>query len=162
MKKYRVAIIGLGRMASTIDDEVRDYSAIALPYSIAASCQEIDRIELVAGADILPEKREAFRERWGVSDLYDDYLEMIAQEKPDLVAICTRGELHAEMAVRTAEAGVPMIYLEKAMACSMKEADMVLDACQRNKTLLNTGVLRRLSTMQPPIYSTDIYTPLIP
>lgn len=146
MKKYRAAIVGLGRMASTIDDEVRDYSAIALPYSIAASCQEIDKIELVAGADILPEKREAFRQRWGVGALYGDYLEMIAQEEPDLVAICTKGELHAEMAVRVAEAGVPMIYLEKAMACSMKEADMVLDACQRNKTLLNTGVLRRFDS----------------
>ncbi len=118
MKKYRVAIVGLGRMASTIDDEVRDYPAISLPYSVAASCQEIEKIELVAGADILPEKREAFGKKWGVKALYDDYLKMIAQEEPDMVAICTRGELHAEMAVKTAEAGVPMIYLEKAMACS--------------------------------------------
>lgn len=146
MRKYRVAIVGLGRMASTIDDEVRDYPAITLPYSIAAACREIDRAQLVAGADILPEKREAFRQRWGVTALYQDYLEMIAQEKPDLVAICTRGELHAEMAVRVAEAGVPMIYLEKAMACSMREADMVLRACQRHKTLLNTGVLRRFDS----------------
>ena len=129
MKKYRVAIIGLGRMASTIDGEVKDYSAITLPYSIAASCQAIDKAELVAGADILPEKREAFQQRWGVTALYEDYLEMIAQEEPDLVAVCTRGELHAEMAVRVAEAGVPMLYLEKAMACSMKEADAVLRAC---------------------------------
>lgn len=146
MKEYRVAIVGLGRMASTIDDEVRDYSAITLPYSIAASCRKIDRTQLVAGADILPEKREAFRQRWGVTALYEDYLEMIAQEQPDLVAICTRGELHAEMAVRVAETGVPMIYLEKAMACSMREADLVLDACQRHKTLLNTGVLRRFDS----------------
>jgi predicted dehydrogenase len=146
MGKYRVAIVGLGRMASTIDDEVRNYPAITLPYSIAASCQEIDSAQLAAGADILPEKREAFRQRWGVSALYEDYLEMIAQEEPDLVAICTRGELHAEMAVRVAEAGVPMLYLEKAMACSMKEADMVLEACQSHKTLFNTGVLRRFDS----------------
>jgi predicted dehydrogenase len=146
MTKYRVAIVGLGRMASTIDEEVTDYSAITLPYSIAASCQEIDRVQLVAGADILPEKREAFRQKWGVTALYEDYLKMIAQEKPDLVAICTRGELHAEMAVRVAEAGVPMIYLEKAMACSMREADMVLKACQDHKTLFNTGVLRRFDS----------------
>lgn len=146
MKKYRVAIVGLGRMASTIDDEVRDYGAITLPYSIAASCQEIEKVELVAGADILPEKREAFGNKWGVKSLYEDYLEMIRQEKPDLVAICTRGELHAEMAIKVAEAGIPMIYLEKAMACSMKEADQVLQACQKNKTLLNTGVLRRFDT----------------
>ena len=52
MRKYRVAVVGLGRMASTIDDEVRDYGAITLPYSIAASCQEIDRVQIVAGADI--------------------------------------------------------------------------------------------------------------
>ncbi len=146
MRKHRVAVVGLGRMASTIDDEVRDYSAIALPYSIAASCQKIDRIDLVAGADILPEKREAFGQKWGVKALYEDYLEMIEKEKPDMVAICTKGELHAEMAIRVAEAGVPMIYLEKAMACSMKEADMILDACQRNKALFNTGVLRRFDS----------------
>lgn len=143
MEKYRVAVVGLGRMASTIDDEVKDYSAITLPYSIAASCQEIDRVQIVAGADLLPEKRDAFGRKWGVDALYEDYLDMIAREKPDLVAICTRGELHAEMAVRVAEAGVPMIYLEKAMACSMREADMVLEACQRHGAFLNTGVLRR-------------------
>lgn len=146
MEKYRVAVVGLGRMASTIDDEVRDYPAIALPYSIAASCQEIDRVEIVAAADILPEKCEAFGEKWGVKALYEDYLEMIDKEKPDMVAICTKGQLHAEMAIKVAEAGVPMIYLEKAMACSMKEADMVLDACQRNNVLFNTGVLRRFDS----------------
>lgn len=143
MKTYRVAIVGLGRMASTIDAEVVDYPSIALPYSIAASCQEIEQLQLVAGADILPEKREAFSKRWGVKALYEDYLEMIAQEQPDMVAICTRGELHAEMAVKTAEAGVKMIYLEKAMACSMREADAVLEACKKNNVAFNTGVLRR-------------------
>ncbi|MGB9594965.1 MAG: Gfo/Idh/MocA family protein [Candidatus Poribacteria bacterium] len=145
MKKYRVAIVGLGRMASTIDDEVRDSLSDWIPYSIASSCQAIESVELVAGADILPEKREAFKQRWGVKALYEDYLEMIEKEKPDLVAICTKGDLHAEMGTKVASAGVPMIYLEKAIACSMKEADMLLDACRKNKTLLNTGVLRRFN-----------------
>ena len=143
MKTYRVAIVGLGRMASTIDEEVVGYSSITLPYSVAASCQESELLQVVAGADILPEKREAFSKRWGVKALYEDYLEMIAQEQPDMVAICTRGELHAEMAVKTAEAGVKMIYLEKAMACSMREADAVLEACKKNNVAFNTGVLRR-------------------
>ncbi len=141
MKTCRVAIIGLGRMASTIDDEVVGYPSIALPYSIAAACKASPMLECVAGADILPEKREAFRQRWDVSALYADYLEMIAKEQPDLVAICTRGELHAEMTVKVAEAGVRMIFCEKAVACSMKEADAVLRAC-RNLPF-NTGVLRR-------------------
>ncbi len=142
---YRVAVVGLGRMGSTIDDEVRDLPGVWIPYSAASAACASARLELAAGADILPEKRDAFRERWGVAALYEDYLEMIDQEHPDLVCICTRGELHAEMAAAAADKGVPMVFLEKAMACSMAEADAVLEACQRKNTLLNTGVLRRFN-----------------
>jgi predicted dehydrogenase len=139
MSIYRVAIIGLGRMGSTIDDEHPQLS----PYSIAAACQASERLQVVAGADIDPDKRTAFQVRWGVNDLYEDYEMMIRQVEPDLVAICTRGHLHAEMAVKTAEAGVKMIFCEKAIACSMQEADAVLTAVQSHKALFNTGVLRR-------------------
>jgi predicted dehydrogenase len=140
---YRVGIIGLGRMGSTICEEVVGYEAFVLPYSIAGACAASDRLELACGCDLLPEKREAFRERWGCEALYADFGEMIAQEKPDLVAICTKAENHAELATAVAEVGVPMVYLEKAMACSMAEADRVKEACERNGTIINTGVLRR-------------------
>jgi predicted dehydrogenase len=130
-------------MASTIDEEVKDYPAVPLPYSVAAACRASERLEPACGADILPEKREAFRERWGVTALYDDFLRMIREEQPDILAITTRGVLHAEMAVQAIEAGVRMLYLEKAMACSMAEADAVLAACRRHSVVFNTGVLRR-------------------
>ena len=143
MRTYRAAVVGLGRMGSTIDEEVVDYPAIALPYSIAASCKTSHRLELVAGSDLLPDKRKAFRDKWGVEALYEDYVEMMRQEKPDLVAVCTKGDVHAEMGVKVAEAGVPMLYMEKAMACSMAEADVVRDACRERRTVFNTGVLRR-------------------
>src|SRR3712207_4589811 len=120
MKRYRVGIVGLGRMGSTIDDEVgTGPMAIGLPYSVAAACAASERLELACGADILPVKRAAFRERWGVTALYDDYLRMIAAEQPDIVAITTRGPLHAEMALGAIEAGARMVYLEKAIACSL-------------------------------------------
>ena len=140
MGKYRVGIIGLGRMGSTIDDEGHSQ----LPYSVAASCAASPRLETVAGADILPDKREAFGERWGVGALYDDFAEMVEEERPDLVAVCTaaclpkpanrapdkafRGDSHAELTVALAEAGVPMLYVEKAMASSMGAADRARDA----------------------------------
>lgn len=141
-KNYRVAIIGLGRMGSTIDDEM---AAGAPAYSVAAACRASQRLEVVAGADIDPAKRDAFQSRWGVTALYDDYLEMIRQEQPDLVAICTKGVLHAEMAVAVAEAGAPMIFCEKAIACSMEEADAVLAAVGSRNIPFNTGVLRRFN-----------------
>ncbi len=156
MKTYRLAIIGLGRMGSTIDEEVVGYPAVARPFSVAASCGNVndglepvctgsDRFELVAGADLVSEKRAAFADRWGVSAVYDDFGQMIDEQSPDLIAICTKGGNHAELAVAVAEAGVKMIYLEKAIACSMAEADRVLEACGANKTLMNTGVMRRFN-----------------
>ncbi len=141
-KTYRVAIIGLGRMGSTIDDEFPDRSP---PYSVAASCKASDRLQVVTGADIDAAKRAAFSERWGVDALYEDYVEMIRQEDPDMVAVCTRGHLHAEMATRSAEEGVRLIFCEKAIACSMEEADGILRAVQENGSLFNSGVLRRFN-----------------
>ena len=150
---HKVAIIGLGRMGSTIDDEAH----FAVPYSVAAATKASDVLELVAGADLLPEKREDFNKRWSAA-VYEDYRQMIDEEKPDLVAICTaaclpkpansvdsgdRPDSHADLSVAVADMGVPMIFCEKAMASSMARADDIRDAVKRNNTLFNTGVLRR-------------------
>jgi predicted dehydrogenase len=156
MKTYRVGIVGLGRMGSTIDDEKHAVK----PYSIAACCQEMDRLELVAGADLESGKREAFSERWNVDAVYENYLEMVENEHLDLVAICTtasglfkpareapdasfRGDSHADLTVSLANAGVPMLYVEKAIASSVSRADDILEAIQSSKTVFNSGVLRR-------------------
>ena len=156
MKTYRVAIIGLGRMGSTIDEE----NPALAPYSIPACCRASERLEVVAGSDLLQERREAFGEKWGVTALYGDYLEMIEKERPDLVAVTTRGtslpkpanrapsrdfreDSHAELGTSVAEAGVPMLYLEKAIACTVRGADSLLEACRKNRTVFNAGVLRR-------------------
>ena len=102
---YRVAIVGLGRMGSTIDDEL---PAGSPPYSVAAACRASERLEIIAGADTDPEKCTAFQERWGVDALYADYLEMIRQEEPDLVAICTRGRRSDQPFTRGANAAPAM------------------------------------------------------
>ena len=143
MRTYRLASIGLGRMGSTIDQEVLDYPPVTLPYSVAASCQASERLELVAGADLLTEKRKAFQEKWGTQALYEDFIEMIDKESPDVVAICTKGDNHAELTIKVAESGVPMIFCEKAMGCSMAEADAARDAVRKSGAKYVTGVLHR-------------------
>ena len=162
LKTYRVAIIGLGRMGSTIDDE----GHTELPYSIAASTLASDRLELAAGCDIDRGKREAFRERWKVQAVYEDLRTMIKEEQPDLVAVCTaacapkpareapdnsfRGDSHAELGTAVAELKVPMLYLEKAMASSLAAADSVKAAVEGNGTVFNSGVLRRFDCRYEP------------
>ena len=158
MKTYRVGIIGLGRMGSTIDDE----GHATKPYAIAGCCEAMEQLELVAGADLQADKRDAFAKRWGVNAVYEDYMEMVKQEELDLVAVCTtasglfkpankapdatfRGDSHADLTVSLANAGVPMLYVEKAMASSMVRADEILEAVKANNTVFNTGVLRRFN-----------------
>jgi predicted dehydrogenase len=173
-KTYRVAIIGLGRMGSTIDDEGHVY----VPYSIAASTVASARLELAAGCDIDAAKRETFGERWKVP-VYDEFRSMVEQEQPDLVAVCTaaclpkpareapdpsfRGDSHAELGVALAELKVPMVYMEKAMASSMVAADAVKAAIERSGTVFNTGVLRRFDqsydTLRDAILGGQIGTP---
>jgi len=51
VERYRVALIGLGRIASTIDDEVADYSAVMLPYAHMACYREVPAVEVVAAVD---------------------------------------------------------------------------------------------------------------
>lgn len=146
MKTYRLGIIGLGRMGSTIDAEVEGYPAITLPYSIAASAKAIPQLQLVAGCDIQAAKNEAFSKKWGVDQAHThkDYKEMLANEKLDMVAICTPGKWHAPMTLDCAkQPGVSMIYCEKAMACSMKEADAAKKEIESKHIAFNTGVLRR-------------------
>ena len=155
MKTYRVGIIGLGRMGSDMGEHDR-----TTPYSIAASAAACDRLEVVAGCDVRAERRDAFRAKWGIDAVYEDFAEMLDKEELDLVAICTtasglakpaneapdrnfREDSHADLAVAVADAGVPMMFLEKAMASSVRRADDIRDACHRNNTLFNTGALRR-------------------
>jgi hypothetical protein len=67
MKTYRLGIIGLGRMGSTIDEEVEDYPGITLPYFIAVSARAVPELGLVSGCDIVAEKNRAFSDKWGAA-----------------------------------------------------------------------------------------------
>ena len=72
-KKFRVGIVGLGRMGSTIDDE----GHTKLPYSIASAVEASPCFELIAGSDLIEERCTSFAERWGVNAVYQDPHQMI-------------------------------------------------------------------------------------
>ena len=143
MKSYRVAVVGTGRMAGSIDDEVLQYPACTLPYSHAASYATLSATKLVAAADLNEAQLTKFCNRWNVSARYKDYREMIEREKPDILSITTPGTGHAEICIFAANHGVKGIYCEKAMACSMEECDRMVEAVERNGVKFNLGTLRR-------------------
>src|SRR5438067_1943751 len=84
---WRAAIIGCGRIADSIEDEVADAPGWALlPFSHAGAYQRCPRTELVAAADPNAERRARFGERRGVERLYADYREMLDRETAEWVS----------------------------------------------------------------------------
>ena len=82
---YRGAVVGCGRMSSTIDDEVIDMPHYPWPWAHATAMIEARGIELVAAADVDQSQLNDFKYRWEVETLYTDYREIVVKEHPDIV-----------------------------------------------------------------------------
>ncbi|MDP6065290.1 MAG: hypothetical protein QGI49_10965, partial [SAR202 cluster bacterium] len=77
MTKYRAAVIGLGRMGSTYDDEGHAGGATFTPYCHGPAYYYSPLTDLVSGADPHDSQRELFGERWGIApqNMYRDHKE---------------------------------------------------------------------------------------
>jgi len=77
---------------------------------------------------------------------YRDWRAMLAEAKPDVVAICMRHiDCHAEMAVAAAKAGAKGIFMEKPFVRTLLEADAVIDACRTADAKLQLAYVNRHS-----------------
>ena len=128
---FRAGIIGCGRIASTIEDELHRAPGFGLfPYTHAGAYQRHPRTHLVAAADIDESMLNAFGERWDVTSLYTDYREMLDCEQLDIVSIAASSHLHYSMTMEVVKHPVKGILLEKPVAQSLAEADEMIAACR--------------------------------
>jgi predicted dehydrogenase len=108
---FRVAIIGTGGIAKE--------HALAL--------QELaPRAQLVAVADIDPQRSSEFAQQFSVRSTYATSAELYDRESLDLVHVCTPPQTHASLAAEALRAGVPVL-LEKPPALSLQEMDELAD-----------------------------------
>jgi len=143
---HKVAIIGCGRMATTIDDEVANLvgtSGLVLPYCHAGGYAAVAETEMVAACDVDEERLRNAQRRWNIPRGYTDYRECIDREKPEIISVTTRPEQHAEIMLYAAEHGVKGMYVEKPLVCSLEETDRVAEALRRNDVQLEFGPMRR-------------------
>jgi predicted dehydrogenase len=126
----RAAIVGCGRIASTIQDELESRPGMQIfPYSHAGAYRAADRTELVAAADLSAERRRAFGARWGVERLYASVEELLAHEQLDVVSICVPTHAHASVFEALAPA-VRGVLLEKPISITLAEADRMIDVAR--------------------------------
>ena len=117
---YRAAIIGTGRIASLLEhDPLR-----SKPHTHAGWYRHHPKIELVAGADTDRERLAAFGEDWGIPGerLFADYRAMLEHVRPDIVSVSAYAPDRLSMIRDAIEVGVRGLWIEKAIACSVREA----------------------------------------
>ena len=121
---FRAAIVGCGRIGSLRLD---------LNFSLSlGSCLRLHRSQgnrVVAASDLRPVQLENFKQRWGVTALYTDFMEMVRQEQPDIVSVTTAAPDRADVVIGLAESGcVKAIYATKPISVSLAEADAMIEA----------------------------------
>lgn len=144
--RLKAAVIGLGRMGSTFDDEPGHFGHWGTPHSHAPSYMAVREVEFVAGADSHPQQRADFATKWSfdAAHLYEDYRVMLERERPDIVSICTTARPRAQIlaGVVAADVGVKAIWCEKPLSISLAEADQMVELCRAKGIVLAVGASR--------------------
>ena len=123
-RRLKVGIIGTGWIA-----EAHIESYLRMP-----------DVDIVAGAELIPGKAEAFFTRYGVEGvhLYPSHKEMLENEELDAVSVCTYNRTHAECTIDALNKGVNVL-LEKPMCVTTEEAVDICRAEKKSGKVLSIG-----------------------
>ena len=127
----KIAIIGAGAISKA---------------HIEAYLQFPERCTIVAISDIYEDKAQERIDQFQLNDAraVKDYKELL-QADIDLVSICTPPYTHASLTVEFLEAGTH-VMVEKPMASSLEECDLMNAAAQRTGKLLSVVAQNRFKT----------------
>ena len=125
--KYRVAIIGCGRMGQGYADAYSAYPDT----------------EIVAIAEYNPERRKAVGERYGVSALYPDAEALLKDIIPDIAAVVTPVKYFKDAVLACAQAGVKGVSTDKPIAATLSDADEMVRTCEELGVVYAGGNLMR-------------------
>lgn len=107
----------------------------AVSHLHARAVREHPRATLAAVTNRTRSKAEDFAAKWDVPRVYDTLEELLEQEKPDVVLICTAPDVHLEQ-VRASLAAGAHVVVEKPPAPSLDElAEMRRLATEANREL---------------------------
>lgn len=136
---YKTAIIGCGRIGCGFDDDPkRKYIA-----THAGAYTKVKDTNLVALVDKDEEILIKYKKKFNVPQIYTEYIEMLKQEKPDIISICTWNNTHYEITKKAVENGVKAIFCEKPIASKLEDAKEMVKICNKNKVVLMIDHQRR-------------------
>lgn len=129
MKKLKCGVIGAGRVGQMHIENL----------------QTIREVEVVCVADLFIEDARENLNTLGITELYQDYHEVLANQEIEAVFIFTSTDTHEEIAIAAAQAG-KHIFCEKPLSMDLaEEASLrVLRAVKNHEVKMQIGFNRRI------------------
>lgn len=125
----KVGVIGCGGMG------------ITHCLSLKVLSEEIG-LEIVALADVRPERLKQASETFPAAKLYESGDELLEKEKLDSVHICLPSYLHADYAVKAMQRGMHVL-IEKPVCLTLEDGERLLREKEKNKVQVMVGQVVR-------------------
>jgi predicted dehydrogenase len=129
MSKVKIAVIGAGSISEM---HLKSY-------------QTNPDAELYAICDLNEERAKVKAEKYGITRVYIDYKELLADPGIDAVSICTWNNSHAPISIAALDAG-KNVLTEKPLCKTVEEALAVEAAVRRSGKTLQVGFVRRYAS----------------
>ena len=143
-KRYRSAVVGLGRIGMLMESDPKRLK----PATHVGMHRAHPRVDLVGLVDADPEKRRIAETTYPQIPVYAAVEDLFMCEKMDILSISTANEAHVPVVLAAAEARVPAIICEKPIAETIEGGRQMVRACGEAGSLLfvnHFGVLARCS-----------------
>ncbi|NLJ95457.1 MAG: inositol 2-dehydrogenase [Clostridiaceae bacterium] len=127
MKKYKIGVIGTGRIGKLHIENLMRY---------------IPEAEVYAAADVMIEHSKEWLEENNIEHVFSDYKDLLALEEIDAVVISTPTDTHAEISIAAAEAG-KHVFCEKPVDLTVERVKDVIAAVKKADVVFQVGFNRR-------------------
>jgi scyllo-inositol 2-dehydrogenase (NAD+) len=144
----RAAVIGCGRIGG--EPSLRLSGQLPpgwLPVSHIEAVLEIKDFTKIALCDSNPDVLAKRGTQYGITNLYTDHRELLADFKPDILTIATRTPQKAAIIEALADSSVRGVYIEKPFANSIARCEHLLARLAKSKLVIGYGVTRRYHAM---------------
>ncbi len=127
-KKLKIGIIGAGGIAQSC--HMRGYASIP------------EECEIVAVCDVMKETALKAAEKYGVTQVYTDFNELLADKEIDAVSVATPNKYHLEPTVAALKAG-KNVLCEKPLGMNADECRLMCRAAEDSGKILQVGLQSR-------------------
>jgi predicted dehydrogenase len=141
MHPLRNAIVGLGRIGSTLEnDHLREK-----PCTHAGAVSRSPDCILVGGCDIDEKKRARFKNRWRCESVYPSAGTLLRKTRPHILHIATPPDTHLHMVEKAVQYGVFVCICEKPLAATLADAKRIAEIHESGRIKVLTNHERRYS-----------------